>query len=184
MKQLCGRKREREEDNSSFETVILSKNKKPKNSENDININNIKLDKYSNSTLESMNDFLFEGKKKEIFKIINCLNNPTKLENNLIKNIELSLKDNNLSVISKAKSLRESSNYSFNSSNLNNSKNSYSSLEEYYPYEIGEIINNKYLIISHISDGTFGRVLKVQNISSFDGKMIEPVELLIEVDSE
>lgn len=26
--------------------------------------------------------------------------------------------------------------------------------------------------------------LKVQNISSFDGKMIEPVELLIEVDSE
>ena len=170
MKQLCNRKREREreEDNSSFETVILSKNKKPKISEtffsqNDININ-IKLDKYSNSTLESRNDFLFERKKNEIFKIINYINNPNKIENNIIKNIELSLKDNNVSLIAKAKSLRESSNYLFNSSNLNNSKNSYSALEEYYPYEIGEIIQNKYIIISHISDGTFGRVLKVQNI--------------------
>ena len=169
MKQMCGRKREREEDNSSFETMILSKNKKPKDSENDININNIniKLDKYSNSTLESKNDFLFERKKNEIFKVINCLNNPAKLENNIIKNIELSLKDNNISLISKAKSLRESSNYSFNSYNLNNSNHSYSSLEEYYPYEIGEIINSKYLIISHISDGTFGRVLKVQNITDY-----------------
>lgn len=38
--------------------------------------------------------------------------------------------------------------------------------EEYYPYAIGEIINNKYLVINYIYDGTFGQVLKIKDIYS------------------
>ena len=41
---------------------------------------------------------------------------------------------------------------------------------------------NSVRMLLPLSEATFK--LKVQNISSFDGKMIEPVELLIEVDSE
>ena len=41
---------------------------------------------------------------------------------------------------------------------------------------------NSVRMLLPLNEATFK--LKVQNISSFDGKMIEPVELLIEVDSE
>lgn len=41
---------------------------------------------------------------------------------------------------------------------------------------------NSVRMLLPLTEDTFK--LKVQNISSFDGKMIEPVELLIEVDSE
>ena len=41
---------------------------------------------------------------------------------------------------------------------------------------------NSVSMLLPVTEDTFK--LKVQNISSFDGKMIEPVELLIEVDSE
>ena len=62
MKDLLNKKRERcTEEDSFYDSFILSNNKKPKNDENLIEN---KLDKYSNSTLESKNDFfLFETKK-------------------------------------------------------------------------------------------------------------------------
>ena len=114
MKQFCNKKRQREKENDqSFDEFILSNNKKEKKSQilvpqdNNININlidNNKLDKYSNSTLQSKNDFLFETKKEEIFKIINYNNKENKIENNVL-------------------------------------------LEDYFPFEIGEIIQNKYEVI-------------------------------------
>ena len=148
MKQLCGRKREREiKEDQSYDSFNLSKNKKVKNTEilfpqKDPNIfDDSKLDKsdkYSSSTLQSKNDFLFEIKKKDILKMINYQN---KVNNNRIKMIENSFKENNISY------LRELSCPSFYSDNYIKSESSCSIPEEtYYPYEIGEIISNKYIV--------------------------------------
>ena len=157
MKQFCNKKRQREKENDqSFDEFILSNNKKEKKSQilvpqdNNININlidNNKLDKYSNSTLQSKNDFLFETKKEEIFKIINYNNKENKIENNIIKMIETSIFDTILPSRTKAKSYKEIRSFSLSSENYRNSYSDYSLLEDYFPFEIGEIIQNKYEVI-------------------------------------
>ena len=154
MKQFCNKKRQREKENDqSLDEFILSNNKKEKKSQilvpqdNNININlieNNKLDKYSNSTLQSKNDFLFESKKEEIFKIINYNNKENKIENNIIKMIETSIFDTILPSRTKAKSYKEIRSFSLSSENYRNSYNDYSLPEDYFPFEIGEIIQNKY----------------------------------------
>ena len=154
MKQFCNKKRQREKENDqSFDEFILSNNKKEKKSQilvpqdNNININlieNNKLDKYSNSTLQSKNDFLFETKKEEIFKIINYNNKENKIENNIIKMIETSIFDTILPSRTKAKSYKEIRSFSLSSENYRNSYSDYSLPEDYFPFEIGEIIQNKY----------------------------------------
>ena len=154
MKQFCNKKRQREKENDqSLEEFILSNNKKEKKSQilvpqdNNININlieNNKLDKYSNSTLQSKNDFLFETKKEEIFKIINYNNKENKIENNVIKMIETSIFDTIIPSKTKAKSYKELRNFSLSSENYRNSYSDYSIPEDYFPFEIGEIIQNKY----------------------------------------
>ena len=154
MKQFCNKKRQREKENDqSFDEFILSNNKKEKKSQilvpqdNNININlidNNKLDKYSNSTLQSKNDFLFETKKEEIFKIINYNNKENKIENNVIKMIETSIFDTIIPSKTKAKSYKELRNFSLSSENYRNSYSDYSIPEDYFPFEIGEIIQNKY----------------------------------------
>ena len=154
MKQFCNKKRQREKENvQSFDEFILSNNKKEKKSQilvpqdNNININlidNNKLDKYSNSTLQSKNDFLFETKKEEIFKIINYNNKENKIENNIIKMIETSIFDTILPSRTKAKSYKEIRSFSLSSENYRNSYSDYSLPEDYFPFEIGEIIQNKY----------------------------------------
>ena len=82
MKNFLNKKRERDtEEDSYYDSFIFSNNKKPKNDEN---LMENKLDKYSNSTLQSKNDFfLFETKKNEIFKIINYENKEIKEEKNI-----------------------------------------------------------------------------------------------------
>ena len=157
MKQFCNKKRQREKENEqSFDEFILSNNKKEKKSQilvpqdNNININlidNNKLDKYSNSTLQSKNDFLFESKKEEIFKIINYNNKENKIENNIIKMIETSIFDTIIPSKTKAKSYKELRNFSLSSENYRNSYSDYSIPEDYFPFEIGEIIQNKYEVI-------------------------------------
>ena len=157
MKQFCNKKRQREKENDqSFDEFILSNNKKEKKSQilvpqdNNININlidNNKLDKYSNSTLQSKNDFLFETKKEEIFKIINYNNKENKIENNIIKMIETSIFDTIIPSKTKAKSYKELRNFSLSSENYRNSYSDYSIPEDYFPFEIGEIIQNKYEVI-------------------------------------
>ena len=157
MKQFCNKKRQREKENDqSLDEFILSNNKKEKKSQilvpqdNNININlidNNKLDKYSNSTLQSKNDFLFESKKEEIFKIINYNNKENKIENNIIKMIETSIFDTILPSKTKAKSYKELRNFSLSSENYRNSYSDYSIPEDYFPFEIGEIIQNKYEVI-------------------------------------
>ena len=154
MKQFCNKKRQREKENDqSLDEFILSNNKKEKKSQilvpqdNNININlidNNKLDKYSNSTLQSKNDFLFETKKEEIFKIINYNNKENKIENNVIKMIETSIFDTIIPSKTKAKSYKELRNFSLSSENYRNSYSDYSLPEDYFPFEIGEIIQNKY----------------------------------------
>ena len=183
MKDFCQRKRAREiGEDSSLDSFNYSKGKIPKDSEilfshNDENILDNKLDKYSNSTLQSNTElFLFQAKKNEIFKIINYENNPNKKDKNIIKNIEQSFKDKRIS-LTKAKSLRERSNISLSSDSYKNTENSISTQEEYYPYQIGEIINNKYTVINHISDGTFGRVLKILDINT---KEYMAIKILLE----
>ena len=165
MKNFLNKKRERDtEEDSYYDSFIFSNNKKPKNDEN---LMENKLDKYSNSTLQSKNDFfLFETKKNEIFKIINCENKEIKEEKNIFRNIELSFKRSKIS-LTKAKSFKKLSSISLNTNSYyKNTDSSFSGSEEYFPYQIGEIIENKYKIINHISDGTFGRVLKIQDIQS------------------
>ena len=133
MKDLLNKKRERcTEEDSFYDSFILSNNKKPKNDENLIEN---KLDKYSNSTLESKNDFfLFETKKNEIFKIINCENKENKEEKNIFKNIELSFKNNKIS-LTKPKSFKKLRSISLNSnSDYKNTDSSFSGTEEYFPY--------------------------------------------------
>ena len=157
MKQFCNKKRQREKENDqSLDEFILSNNKKEKKSQilvpqdNNININlidNNKLDKYSNSTLQSKNDFLFESKKEEIFKIINYNNKENKIENNVIKMIETSIFDTIIPSKTKAKSYKELRNFSLSSENYRNSYSDYSIPEDYFPFEIGEIIQNKYEVI-------------------------------------
>ena len=157
MKQFCNKKRQREKENDqSLDEFILSNNKKEKKSQilvpqdNNININlidNNKLDKYSNSTLQSKNDFLFETKKEEIFKIINYNNKENKIENNIIKMIETSIFDTIIPSKTKAKSYKELRNFSLSSENYRNSYSDYSLPEDYFPFEIGEIIQNKYEVI-------------------------------------
>ena len=157
MKQFCNKKRQREKENDqSLDEFILSNNKKEKKSQilvpqdNNININlidNNKLDKYSNSTLQSKNDFLFETKKEEIFKIINYNNKENKIENNVIKMIETSIFDTIIPSKTKAKSYKELRNFSLSSENYRNSYSDYSIPEDYFPFEIGEIIQNKYEVI-------------------------------------
>ena len=157
MKQFCNKKRQREKENDqSLDEFILSNNKKEKKSQilvpqdNNININlidNNKLDKYSNYTLQSKNDFLFESKKEEIFKIINYNNKENKIENNIIKMIETSIFDTILPSKTKAKSYKELRNFSLSSENYRNSYSDYSIPEDYFPFEIGEIIQNKYEVI-------------------------------------
>ena len=157
MKHFCNKKRQREKENDqSFDEFILSNNKKEKKSQilvpqdNNININlidNNKLDKYSNSTLQSKNDFLFETKKEEIFKIINYNNKENKIENNVIKMIETSIFDTIIPSKTKAKSYKELRNFSLSSENYRNSYSDYSIPEDYFPFEIGEIIQNKYEVI-------------------------------------
>ena len=157
MKQFCNKKRQREKENDqSLDEFILSNNKKEKKSQilvpqdNNININlidNNKLDKYSNSTLQSKNDFLFESKKEEIFKIINYNNKENKIENNIIKMIETSIFDTIIPSKTKAKSYKELRNFSLSSENYRNSYSDYSIPEDYFPFEIGEIIQNKYEVI-------------------------------------
>ena len=157
MKQFCNKKRQREKENDqSLDEFILSNNKKEKKSQilvpqdNSININlieNNKLDKYSNSTLQSKNDFLFESKKEEIFKIINYNNKENKIENNIIKMIETSIFDTILPSRTKAKSYKEIRSFSLSSENYRNSYSDYSLPEDYFPFEIGEIIQNKYEVI-------------------------------------
>ena len=157
MKQFCNKKRQREKENDqSLDEFILSNNKKEKKSQilvpqdNNININlidNNKLDKYSNSTLQSKNDFLFETKKEEIFKIINYNNKENKIENNIIKMIETSIFDTIIPSKTKAKSYKELRNFSLSSENYRNSYSDYSIPEDYFPFEIGEIIQNKYEVI-------------------------------------
>ena len=157
MKQFCNKKRQREKENDqSLDEFILSNNKKEKKSQilvpqdNNININlidNNKLDKYSNSTLQSKNDFLFETKKEEIFKIINYNNKENKIENNIIKMIETSIFDTILPSRTKAKSYKEIRSFSLSSENYRNSYSDYSISEDYFPFEIGEIIQNKYEVI-------------------------------------
>ena len=155
MKEFCNKKREREkEDDQSFDSFILSNNKKAKRSEilysqeNNINLfDNNKLEKYSNSTLQSKNDFLFEVKKNEIFKIINYDTKENKIENNLIKIIETSLFDSILPSKTKAKSYKELRSFSLCSDKYRNSFDDYSISEDYFPFEIGEIIQNKYTVI-------------------------------------
>ena len=157
MKQFCNKKRQREKENDqSLDEFILSNNKKEKKSQilvpqdNNININlidNNKLDKYSNSTLQSKNDFLFETKKEEIFKIINYNNKENKIENNIIKMIETSIFDTILPSRTKAKSYKEIRSFSLSSENYRNSYIDYSLPEDYFPFEIGEIIQNKYEVI-------------------------------------
>ena len=183
MKKFCNRKRQREEEEqSNGSSLILNiKNQKSKNEEiffpmninnnNDINI--ISLDEYSNSTLESKNDFLFEPKK-----FVLNFNKPKKDNKkifNVIKEFENSFMEEKISVSrtkTKTNELKSMNTYinklpSLNSKN--SSSNSYSSSDiEYYPYEIGEIIDNKYQVIEHISDGTFGRVLKIKDIINND----------------
>ena len=154
MKQFCNKKRQREKENDqSLDEFILSNNKKEKKSQilvpqdNNININlidNNKLDKYSNSTLQSKNDFLFETKKEEIFKIINYNNKENKIENNVIKMIETSIFDTIIPSRAKAKSYKELRSFSLSSENYRNSNSDYSIPEDYFPFEIGEIIQNKY----------------------------------------
>ena len=154
MKKLCNKKRQREkEDDQSFDEFILSNNKKEKKDEifespdNNNNLfDNNKLDKYSNSTLQSKNDFLFETKKNEIFKIINYDNKENKIENNLIKMIETSLFDTILPSRTKAKSYRELKSLSLFSENYGNSYSDYSIPENYFPFDIGETIQNKYIV--------------------------------------
>ena len=156
MKQFCNKKRQREKENDqSLDEFILSNNKKEKKSQilvpqdNNININlidNNKLDKYSNSTLQSKNDFLFETKKEEIFKIINYNNKENKIENNIIKMIETSIFDTIIPSRTKAKSYKELRSFSLSSENYRNSYSDYSLPEDYFPFEIGEIIQNKYKV--------------------------------------
>ena len=155
MKKFCNKKRQREKENDqSFDEFALSNNKKVKKSEiyeppkNNIKFfDNNKLDKYSNSTLQSKNDFLFETKKNEIFKIINYDSKENKIENNLIKIIETSLFDKILPLRIKAKSYKELRSLSLSSENYRNSYSDYSIPEDYFPFEIGEIIQNKYAVI-------------------------------------
>ena len=179
MKDFLNKKRERcTEEDSFYDSFILSNNKKQKNDENLIEN---KLDKYSNSTLESKNDFfLFETKKNEIFKIINCENKENKEEKNIFKNIELSFKNNKIS-LTKPKSFKKLNSISLNSnSDYKNTDSSFSGTEEYFPYQIGDVIENKYKIINRISDGTFGRVLKIQDIQS---KEFYALKILVDKDA-
>jgi len=155
MKKFCNKKRQREEGNDqSFNEFALSNNKKVKKSEifdppeNNIYLfDNNKLDKYSNSTLQSKNDFLFETKKNEIFRIINYDSKKNKIENNLFKIIETSFFDTILPIRIKAKSYKELRSLSLSSENYRNSYSDYSIQEDYFPFEIGEIIQNKYAVI-------------------------------------
>jgi hypothetical protein len=69
------------------------------------------------------------------------INYQNKVNNNTIKMIENSFKENNISY------LRDLSCPSFYSDNYIKSESSCSIPEEtYYPYEIGEIISNKYIV--------------------------------------
>ena len=160
MKEFINKKRERtKEDDESFDKLILPNNKKSKKSEtyypkeNNINIfcTNNKFDKYSNSTLQSKNDFLFEAKKNDIFKIIkNDDNKANKRENNLVKILETYIFDTIIPRKERAKSLKELTSLSLSSNKYRNSLSDYSIPEEYYPYEIGEIILNKYKVNIYI----------------------------------
>ena len=183
MKEFLNKKREREiEEDSSCDSSMFSKNKKAKKSElffpesNNENLLDNKLDKYSSSTLQSKNDlFLFETKKNDIFKVINCVTK-NKKDKNIIKEIEKCFKNNKIP-LTKAKSFKKLSCMSLSSNYYKNTDSSFSSFEEYYPYQTGEIIENKYVIINHISDGTFGRVLKIQDINT---KEFYAIKILLE----
>ena len=186
MKEFCNKKREREtEEDSSCDTLIFSKNKKPKKSEalffqNNENMLNNQLDKNSNSTLQSKNDFfLFETKKNDIFQMINLDKKQNKINNNIIKNIEKTFKEKNIS-LTKAKSFREINFFSLSFNSDKNTESSNSIQEEYYPYQIDEIIGNKYIVLEYISDGTFGRVLKIQDIKT---KEFYAIKILLEKES-
>ena len=183
MNEFLNKKRERESDeDSSCDSFFFSKNKKAKKSENyfpqiDENLIDNKLDKYSSSTLQSKNDlFLFEAKKTAIFKVMNYANKGNENNKNIIKNLEKCFRNNKIS-LTKAKSFKKLSSISLNSAHYKNTGSSFSVLEEYFPYQIGEIIENKYEIINHISDGTFGRVLKIQDINT---KELFAIKILLE----
>ena len=125
------------------------------------------LEKNSNSTMQSKKDIVFpEPKNPEgLFKVINFKENQNPNKNLNIKNIELQfdeIEEENIPLIKSKSSFFYNSNIkrelfsdsssSSNCSNNNNYNNSshysYSNScpEEYYPYEIGELIENQYLV--------------------------------------
>ena len=114
---------------------MFSKNKKAKKSElffpesNNENLLDNKLDKYSSSTLQSKNDlFLFETKKNDIFKVINCVTK-NKKDKNIIKEIEKCFKNNKIP-LTKAKSFKKLNSISLSSNYYKNTDSSFSSFEE------------------------------------------------------
>ena len=124
------------------------------------------FEKNSNSTLQSKKDLVFPDIKipDGLFKIINFKENQNVNRNLDIKNIELQfdeIEEENFPIKSKSsffynsnikRELFSDSSSSSNCSNNNNYNNSshysYSNScpEEYYPYEIGELIENQYLV--------------------------------------
>lgn len=133
----------------------------------DKNISFNKIDKDSNSTLFSKNEQLSYNTKKNSFLFQINKFDENQIQNQNFKKIELEFEeiDEDKNPIIKSKSLalninikRELlSSYSSNFSNNNSYKDSSSyysysnsNKDAYYPYEIGEIIENQYLVSNFI----------------------------------
>ena len=177
----------------------------------DKNNNSFNKDKNSISTLQSKNDQISSNTNNSIlFKVINLKEKQNEKENkekiqNKFEQIEeekmprikaksfvldINIKRDFLSI---SYSSYSSNNY-YNSSHYSNTSN-----EDYYPYTIGEILENQFSVINylfnfiyikffilqvvrHISDGTFGRVLEIQDINnkkSYACKILLPKEEII-----
>ena len=141
-----------------------------------------KIEKNSLSTIQSKKDQAKESQNSAfIFKLMNDEDKLKKSRKKKLpkfepiydrKLLKLYQKSHdikfNIKRILYSKSYSSCSYSSFNSSKYNNSShysNSGNTIN-YYPYEINEIISKKYVITKHISDGTFGRVLEVKDIST------------------
>ena len=175
MNQFCNKKRNRDNVENEYNFAIPSKNKKTQKAEisfpqesselsdlslNDSNINNNisinKIDQNSISTMHSKNDqkstdtnnsFFFKDKKYE--------------DNQNFKNIENKFEEieEEKPPLIKPKSFKIDinirqellSSYSYYSNNTYKNSSSYysysnSSKEEYYPYQIGELIGKQYIV--------------------------------------
>jgi len=141
---------------------------------NNCSTSNSKSYLYTKNTQNDRNHLSQSPKDElEVFDDDNDNDNDNEDENDIDCEFEND-EDNNeekKEVSNKSKLTNNAQSNSVNESNKKETVNSNSSSDSgsdkselFYPFEVGEVINKKYKVQKHLSDGTFGRVLQCEDI--------------------